>query len=146
EGAMRELVRVLRPGGVLRVQSQIWALPAEELETVTLTEGVDCLLFTYARRTQEPARERRYVLAMPSEGLALEAHRDALIETANAPRAYGETRVEDSEAVAILERLAPYAFASSFVDLRRWTPDWLSEALLDAGFREARTTAHPGDA
>jgi ubiquinone/menaquinone biosynthesis C-methylase UbiE len=146
EGAMRELARVLRPDGMLRVQSQVWALPAEELETVTLTEGVDCLLFTYARRTQEPARERRYVLALPSEGPAVEAHRDALIETADAPRAYGETAVGGLNAVAILERLAPYAVASSFVELRRWTPDWLAGALLEAGFSEARTTAHPGDA
>ncbi len=146
EAAMRELARVLRPGGVLRVQSQIWALPAEELETVTLTEGVDCLLFTYARRSQEAERERRYVLALPSDGPAAEAHRDALIETASSPRAYGETAVDGLQAIAILERLAPYAFASSFVELRRWTPDWLAEALLEAGFRETRTTAHPGDA
>lgn len=146
EAAMRELARVLRPGGVLRVQSQVWALPAEELETVTLTEGVDCVLFTYARRTQEPARERRYVLVLPSDGPAAEAHRDALVETASAPRTYGETSVEGLTAVAILERLAPYATASSFVELRRWTPDWLADALLEAGFREATTTAHPGDA
>jgi len=146
EVAIRELARVLRPGGVLRVQSQIWALPAEELETVTLTEGVDCLLFTYARRSQEAERERRYVLALPSDGPAAEAHREALIETAASPRAYGETAVEGLQAIAILERLAPHAFASSFVELRRWTPDWLADALLEAGFREARTTAHPGDA
>src|SRR5690606_7613138 len=56
ERAMLELARVLRLGGVLRVQSQIWSLPAEELETVALTEGVDCLLFTYARRSQEAER------------------------------------------------------------------------------------------
>ncbi len=146
EAAMRELARVVRPGGVLRVQSQVWALPAEELETMTLTEGVDCLLFTYARRTQEPARERRYVLALPVDGAAAEAHRDALIASATSPRAYGETRVEDGAAIAILEQLAPHAFASSFVELRRWTPGWLAEALVEAGFREARTTAHAGDA
>lgn len=152
EAALRELARVLRPEGVLRVQSQVWALPAEELETITLTEGVDCLLFTYARRTQEPARERRYVLALPDEGPAAEAHRDALVATASAPRAYGETRVQGPgsdgglDALAVLERLAPYATASSFVELRRWTPAWLAAALLAAGFREARTTAHPGDA
>lgn len=146
EVAMRELARVLRPGGVLRVQSQIWALPAEELETVTLTEGVDCLLFTYARRSQEAMRERRYVMALPSDGAAADAHREALIETASAPRAYGETAVEGLTAVAILEQLAPFAFVSSFVELQRWTPGWLAEALLEAGFRESRTTAHPGDA
>ncbi|MCA9856850.1 MAG: class I SAM-dependent methyltransferase [Dehalococcoidia bacterium] len=146
EAAMRELARVLRPGGVLRVQSQVWALPAEELETMTLTEGVDCLLFTYARRSQEPARERRYVLALPNEGDAVDAHRDALVASATAPRAWGETQVEEGAAIAILERLAPHAFASSFVELRRWTPAWLADALLEAGFSEARTTAHPGDA
>jgi ubiquinone/menaquinone biosynthesis C-methylase UbiE len=146
EAAMHELTRVLRPGGVLRIQSQIWALPAEELETVTLTEGVDCLLFTYGRRSQEAERERRYVLALPAAGPAAEAHRDALIDTASLPRAYGETAVEGLQAIAILERLAPHAVASAFVELRRWTPDWLAEALVAAGFREARVTAHPGDA
>ena len=146
EAAMRELARILRPGGVLRVQSQVWALPAEELETMTLTEGVDCLLFTYARRTQEPARERRYVLALPSDGEAAGVHRDALVASATAPRVYGETQVEEGAAIAILERLAPYAFASSFVELRRWTPAWLAEALIEAGFSDAHTTAHPGDA
>ncbi|MGE3961978.1 MAG: class I SAM-dependent methyltransferase [Dehalococcoidia bacterium] len=146
EAAFREIARVLRPGGVLRVQSQVWALPAEELETMTLTEGVDCLLFTYARRTQDPARERRYVLALPVGGAAAQAHRDALIETATAERAYGETLVEDTEAIAVLDRLAPHAFASSFVELRRWKPAWLADALTEAGFREARTTAHAGDA
>jgi SAM-dependent methyltransferase len=146
EAAMRELARVLRPGGVLRVQSQVWALPAEELETVTLTGGVECLLFTYARRTQEPARERRYILVLPPDGAAAEAHREALIATADAPRAYGETRVDGRDAVAILERLAPHAVASSFVELRRWTPAWLAKALLETGFREATTTAHAGDA
>src|SRR5690606_3807445 len=81
ERAMLELARVLRLGGVLRVQSQIWSLPAEELETVALTEGVDCLLFTYARRSQEAERERRYVLALPDSGVAAEAHRAALVGT-----------------------------------------------------------------
>jgi len=146
EAAMRELARVLRPGGVLRVQSQVWALPAPELETVTLTEGVDCLLFTYARRTQEPARERRYVLVLPVTEEAQLAHVEALVDTAGLDRAYGETRVEAGLAAEILERLAPYAVASSVVELRRWTPAWLAEALLAAGFAEARTTAHAGDA
>ena len=59
---------------------------------------------------------------------------------------YGETAVEGLSAVAILDRLAPHALASSFVELRRWTPDWLAEALLEAGFSEASVTAHPGDA
>ena len=146
EDAMRELARVLRPGGVLRVQSQVWALPSPELETMTLTEGIDSLLFTYARRTQEPARERRYVMVLPTAEPALSAHRDVLIATADAPRAYGETRVDATLAIEALERLAPYATASSFVELRRWTPAWLADALLRAGFSEAWTTAHAGDA
>ncbi|MEX2373020.1 MAG: class I SAM-dependent methyltransferase, partial [Dehalococcoidia bacterium] len=149
EAAMRELARVLRPGGVLRVQSQVWALPAPDLETVTLTEGADCLLFTYARRTQHPARERRYILVLPPTPAAVEAHIEALLETAGAPRAYGETLVEGDThdlASSILDRLAPHAERSSVVELRRWTPDVLAEALRAAGFAEARTTAHPGDA
>lgn len=146
EAAMRELARVLRPGGILRVQSQVWALPAPELETITLTEGVDCLLFTYARRTQDPARERRYILVLPPSDEAREAHIEALIEVADAPRAYGETRIEGDSAVLVLERLAPFAAHSSLVELRRWTPSWLATALLSAGFTEATTSAHAGDA
>lgn len=146
EAAMRELARVLRPGGVLRVQSQVWALPAPELETMTLTEGVECLLFTYACRTQEPPRERRYILVLPARDEARAAHVEALIEVARAPRAYGETQVEGDAAVHVLERLAPFASHSSLVALRRWTPSWLATALLEAGFAEAMTTAHAGDA
>jgi len=146
ERTMRELARVLRPGGVLRVQSQVWRLPSPRLETITLTEGIDSLLFTYALRTQEPPRERRYVLVLPSTPEAAEAHRDALIETAGWPRAYGETRVEADVAVGILERLAPHAERSLVVELRRWTPEWLVEELGRAGFSDARATAHAGDA
>jgi ubiquinone/menaquinone biosynthesis C-methylase UbiE len=146
EAAMRELARVLRPGGVLRVQSQVWALPAPELETMTLTEGVDCLLFTYARRTQDPARERRYILVLPHSDEAREAHVEALIEVAEAPRAYGETQVEGDSAIRVLEHLAPFASHSSLVKLRRWTPSWLAAALLAAGFSEATMSAHAGDA
>ena len=146
EATMRELARVLRPGGVLRVQSQVWALPAPELETMTLTEGVDCLLFTYARRTQDPPRERRYILVLPSTEEAREAHVEALIEIADAPRAYGETQVVGNTAVRVLERLAPFASHSSLMELRRWTPSWLAAALIEAGFTEGTTSAHAGDA
>ncbi len=146
EDAMRELARVLRPGGVLRVQSQVWALPDPELETVSLTEGDDSLLFTYARRTQDPPRERRYVLVLPDTPEARREHTEALVASAEARRVYGETDASDGLGERILERLAPLAVASSVVELRRWTPSWLAEALLRAGFREARTTAHAGDA
>lgn len=150
EAVMRELARTLRPGGVLRMRSQVWALPWPDMETVALTEGTDngrdCLLFTYARRTQEPARERRYVLVLPSTTDAILAHTEALLATAGAARAYGETLVEGNLALEVLERLAPHAELSSVVELRRWTSSWLAGALVAAGFREATTTAHSGDA
>ena len=88
---------------------------------MTLTEGVDCLLFTYARRTQEPARERRYVLALPNEGDAVDAHRDALVASATAPRAWGETQVEEGAAIAILGLRLTYDISANCIGISKRT-------------------------
>lgn len=147
EAVFEEIVRVLRPGGVLRASYQVWRLPAPEIETVALTEAVDGLLYIYARRSQMPAQERRYILLLPSNGAAAEVHRDALIASAEEPMAYGETllRTGSPLGVPLLERLAPLALASLVVELRRWTTPWLVEALWAAGFRDVRATQHAGD-
>jgi len=142
-----ELRRVLRPGGVLRASYQHWQLRTPEFETVALTAGVDCLLYSYARRVQSPAVERRYTLVLPREGEAAELHREALIASADAPRAYGETLLQAGSSLGtpLLERLAPLAERSLSVELHRWTTGWLVEALRAAGFAEVRATVHPGD-
>ncbi|MBM4410348.1 MAG: class I SAM-dependent methyltransferase [Chloroflexi bacterium] len=147
ERTFEEISRVLRPGGVLRASYQVWRLPAPEVETVALTEGVDGLLYVYARRSQVPARERRYLLLLPSVGVAAEAHREALIASAAEPRAYGETLLRAGSPIGepLLERLASMASASLVVELRRWTTPWLMGALQSAGFRDVRATQHPGD-
>ncbi len=147
DAVFEEIARVLRPGGVLRASYQVWRLPAPEIETVALTEAVDGLLYVYARRSQTPARERRYLLLLPSDGAAAEVHRDALIASAEEPRAYGETLLRGGSplGVPLLERLAPLALASMVVELRRWTTPWLVEALRAAGFRDVRATQHAGD-
>lgn len=147
EAAFAEAARVLRPGGVLRASYQVWRLPAPEVETVALTEAVDGLLYVYARRTQSPARERRYLLVLPAAGAAAEAHAEALAASAGEPRAYGETLLRPGSplGVPLLERLAPLARASLAVEVRRWTTPWLAEALVGAGFREVRPTQHAGD-
>jgi hypothetical protein len=138
---------VLRPGGVLRASYQLWRLPAPELETVALWEGVRGLLYIYSRRLAEPALERRYVLEVPAAGPAAQAHREALIAAADAPRAYGETLLVEGSplGVPLLERLAPFATRSRMVETRRWNTAWLTAALADAGFAEVRATAHPGE-
>ncbi|GMU40863.1 MAG: hypothetical protein AMXMBFR23_17290 [Chloroflexota bacterium] len=142
-----EIARVLRPGGVLRASYQVWALPRPEFETVALTSARDGLLYAYSRRTQHPPLERRSVLLLPSTGPAAEAHCDALIASADAPRAYGETLLTPGSPLgeALLERLAPHALRSMRVTLHRWTTAWLTEALRVAGFREVRATVHSGD-
>lgn len=147
EAAFAEVARVLRPGGVLRASYQVWRLPAPRFETVTLVGGVDCLVYTYAVRTQDPPRERRSVLILPPDGEAARLHGEALVASADARRAYGETLIDaDSPlGVPLLERLAPFARASLTVELHRWTTDWLTEALRRAGFREVRATVHTGD-
>jgi SAM-dependent methyltransferase len=151
EAAFAEIARVLRPGGVLRASYQVWRLPVPHFQTVTLVSGVfdesDCLVYTYAVRTQEPPRERRYVLVLPADGEAARLHAEALVASADARRAYGETLVDaDSPlGVPLLERLAPFARQSLTVELRRWTTDWLIEALRRAGFRDVRATVHTGD-
>jgi SAM-dependent methyltransferase len=147
DAVLDEIARVLRPGGVLRASYQVWRLPVPEIETVGLTEAIDGLLYVYARRSQTPARERRYLLLLPADGAAAEAHRDALIASAEEPRAYGETllRAGSPLGMPLLERLAPLARASMVVELRRWTTPWLVDALGAAGFRGVRPTQHAGD-
>ena len=154
EGVFAELRRVLRPGGVLRASYQNWLLPAPELESVLLWDGVDAAarpirLYSYVRRLQTPPLERRYTLELPAEGEAARLHQQALEAAALGRRAYGETLLAGPGAqalgVGLLERLAPHARRSTLVELRRWTTEWLCEALRRAGFAEARATAHPGE-
>ena len=147
EAAFAEIARVLRPEGVLRASYQVWRLPVPRFETITLVGGVDSLVYTYAVRTQDPPRERRYVLVLPADGEAARLHAEALVASADARRAYGETLVDaDSPLGApLLERLAPLARRSLVVELRRWTTDWIVEALRAAGFSDVRATVHTGD-
>lgn len=157
ERAFAEIARVLRPGGVLRASYQVWRLPLPRFETITLVGGmlvggalggrVDVLVYTYAVRTQTPPRERRYVLLLPADGEAARLHAEALVASADVPRAYGETLVDAASPLGmpLLDRLAPLALRSLVVELRRWTTDWLIAALRAAGFREVRATVHTGD-
>ncbi len=152
EAVFAELHRVLRPGGALRASYQHWRLPAPEIESVLLWEGVDAAsrpirLYSYVRRLQDPPLERRYTLELPAGGEAARLHQQALEAAALGRRAYGETLLAGAPALGIelLGRLAPHARHSTVVELRRWTTAWLREALLRAGFDEVRATAHPGE-
>ena len=160
-----EFARVLRPGGVLRVSYQNWVLETPQFETVQLWAGRDrrgqggasqraagrgepVLLYTYSRRVREPAMERRYTLVLPANEATKRIHDDALMTSAQAPRAYGETLLEGpwgALGVPLLKHLAPLALRSTVVELRRWTTGWLIESLRAAGFAEVRGTAHPGE-
>ncbi len=153
-----ELRRVLRDGGVLRASYQDWRLAASEIETALLWDGVagqstpeatPLRLYTYVHRIQHPAVERRWTLELPAEGEAAELHQRALVASAAGRRAYGETLLTSALAqdlgVPFLERLAPLALRCSVVEMRRWTTEWLVDALEVAGFRDVRPTAHPGD-
>lgn len=152
-----ELVRVLRPGGALRVSYQDWRLGAPEVETVMFwdgarslegasNEGARVLLATYVRRVQDPPLERRTTLVLPAEGPAADVHAEALLAAAEMPRAWGETRLQPALGVPLFERLAPHALRATRVELRRWTTAWLVDALIEAGFATVRATAHPGEA
>jgi len=146
---VRELARVLRPGGVLRASYQDWRLPAPELETVDLwagerATGERVLLYTYVRRVRAPALERRYTLILPAEGPAADAHAEGLLAAAEATRAFGDAVLTPALGVPLLERLVPHALRSTVVEMRRWTTEWFAEALREAGFVSVRATAHPG--
>ncbi|MSQ42060.1 MAG: class I SAM-dependent methyltransferase, partial [Dehalococcoidia bacterium] len=139
EAVLRELARVLRRGGVLRASYQDWRLPALELESVGLLEGRDALLCIYARRVRDPALERRYVIAIPSDGAAADAFNAALVAASAEPRTYGETALRAGSPLRalLLERVLPHARRSMVVELRRWTTPWLVGALRRAGFAQA---------
>ncbi len=145
-----ELHRVLRPGGTLRASYQDWLLPAPELETVMLWDGREpssgerVLLYTYVRRVQEPALERRYTLVLDAGEAAEAVHRDGLIEAAGGRRAYGETLLPPGLGPPLLERVLPHVRRSTVVEMRRWTTEWLVEALRTAGFSSVRPTVFPG--
>jgi hypothetical protein len=136
---------VLRPGGVLRASSQDWRLGAPGFETVMLWEAGGVLLYTYVRRVQEPPLERRYTLALAATVPASALHTEALLAAAAARRFYGETLLEPSLGIALLERLAPHVVRATAVELQRWSTPALVEALRRAGFREARATVHAGE-
>jgi SAM-dependent methyltransferase len=140
-----ECARVLRPGGVLRASSQDWRLGVPGFETVMLWEAGGTLLYTYVRRVQEPPIERRYMLALQAIDAAAALHAEALLEVAAAPRAYGETLLVQPLGIPLLERLQPYVAHASVVELQRWSTPALVDALRRAGFREARSTVHPGE-
>jgi SAM-dependent methyltransferase len=144
-GVLSEVARVLRPGGVLRASYQDWRLGAPGFETVLLWQGGDELLYTYVRRIQDPPVERRYTLALPSEGEAARLHGEALVLLASGRRAYGETLLSPDFGVPLLERLAPFARSSTVVEMRRWSTPALVEALRRTGFTEVRATVHPGE-
>jgi hypothetical protein len=141
---------VLRPGGSLRASYQDWLLPAPELETAMLWDGRvpatgdRVLLYTYVRRVQEPALERRYTLILPADEPCEAVHRDGLIEAAARRRAYGETLLSPGLGVPLLGRLRPHVQRSTVVEMRRWTTEWLVEALREAGFAHVRPTVFPG--
>lgn len=150
DSVVAELARVLRPGGVLRASYQDWRLPAPELETVMLWDGVRpevgrVLLYTYVRRVQTPGLERRYTLVLPVTPEVEAAHRDGLERAALGRRAYGETLLDAGLGVPLLERLAPHAVRSMLVEMRRWDTEWLLDALERAGFASVRATVHVGD-
>ena len=158
EAVFGELRRVLSAAGVLRASYQDWRLPAPEIESVLLWDGVagqgrpeatPVRLHTYVRRVQDPAIERRWTLELPATGEAAALHQRALEASAAGRRAYGETLLTPALAgdlgVPLLERLAPLARRCTVVELRRWTTEWLVGALDAAGFAEVRSTTHPGD-
>jgi SAM-dependent methyltransferase len=150
DAVIAELARVLRPGGVLRISYQDWRLPAPELETVMLWDGVQpevgrVLLYTYVRRVQLPGLERRYTLVLPVTPEVEAAHREGLVRVASARRVYGETLLEDGLGVPLLERLALHALRSTVVEMRRWDTEWLVRALERVGFASVGATAFPGD-
>lgn len=155
EAVLRETLRVLRPGGVLRASSQDWRLGVPGFETVLLWESIadvqagegraGALCYSYVSRMQDPPRERRYTLILDGSEAARALHQEALLQVATGRRAYGETLLDDSLGIAMLERLAPYTRASTVVELQRWSTPALVEALRRAGFAEARATVHPGE-
>lgn len=140
-----EVARVLRPGGVLRASYQDWKLGVPGFETVLLWEGAGTLMYSYIRRVQDPPLERRYTLVLPHEGAAAQLHMDALVRSAGARRAYGETLLIPALGVDLLEALAPHVISSTLVEMRRWATEVLVQSLREASFAEVRATVHPGE-
>ena len=145
EAVLAELRRVLRPGGVLRASYQNWRLPALEIESVLLWDGVDATsrsvrLYSYVRRLQDPPLERRYTLELPAEGEPARLHQAALEASAAGRRAYGETLLTPPLGVGLLERLVPYARGITVVETAT-----LDDGVAAGGARAGRVRRGAGD-
>ncbi len=145
EAVLAECVRVLRPGGVLRASAQDWRLGVPGFETMMLWEGAGTRFYTYVRRVQEPAIERRYTVGLDGSDEAVRLHTEALIEVAAGRRVYGETLLSESLGAELLERFAPHIVQANVVEMQRWSTPAFVEALRRTGFREARATVHAGE-
>lgn len=144
-GVLREAVRVLRPGGVLRASYQDWRLGVPGWESVMLWSGAEDLLYTYVRRVQDPPIERRYTLVIHRNERVEAIFADALVQVASGKRAYGETLLTPRLGIPLLDALQPDTKRCLFVEMRRWNTEQLVSALLDAGFSTAHGTVHAGE-
>lgn len=145
EGALHEVARVLRPGGVLRASYQDWRLGVPGWESVMLWNGVEALHYTYVRRLQDPPIERRYTVVVASGAESEAIVSDALVRLATGRRAYGETVLTQELGVPLLEALRPFSQRCLLVEMQRWSTSRLAEALAAAGFTSVRATVHPGE-
>ncbi len=149
EKALREVLRVLEPGGALAMVFEDYATYFPESdgdEGLWIdTAGEEPVLF-YQVRAKSPPRETWYALFLDGPALGGDAELSRIGESLSQDRQKLENLEHGHEApmrpewfdIGFFERLAPLTREAKYFDLGHLTSDTLDAILGDVGFVDAR--------
>jgi ubiquinone/menaquinone biosynthesis C-methylase UbiE len=136
--ALREVFRVLKPGGKLRVAFQSYDTRDRGFtEGMMLTETADSLGYHYFIKHRLPPWERNYLVkfAVTPETKEAFAKLADLVE-----RLGGNPTANPEIGMQFLERNQEHIIGSSWYELEHFTSETMKETLEDVGFVNVRVT------